>query len=201
MPQDQVAEQLECIRGFEVELGVPLGFFEKLLHEDDWSFLIKLHALVEAASTNVLTEALNRPELRDQLARTPLSDSESGKLPMMKSLGIVSTPYRGFIRKLSELRNRAVHNVEHTSMSLKSMVVDASKEKRVALADALGVGVRSIETRRELLAENPRGLIWISALCLISMLALHKVRLVSNNKIKELGAEALALVENNVSGA
>jgi hypothetical protein len=197
MPADQVVEQLQYIRGFEVDLGVPSGFFEKLLREDDWSFLIKLHALIEAASTNVLVEALNRPELRDQLARAPLSDSEYGKLPMLKSLGIVNAPYRGFVRKLSELRNRAVHNVEHTSMSLKMMVVEASKEKRSALADTLGVGVRSAETRRELLEDNPRGLIWISALCLISMIALHKIRFESKNRILDLGSEALALVERH----
>lgn len=198
MCSDQVVEQIQHIRRFEVDLGVPSGFFEKLLHEDDWSFLIKLHAVVEAASTNVLVEALNKPELRDQLARAPLSDSEYGKLPMLKSLGILDAPYRGFVRKLSELRNRAVHNVEHTSMNLKAMVIESPKEKRAALADSLGVGVRSTEARHELLEDNPRGLIWISALCLISMIALHKLRLASENRISELGSEALALVEGHV---
>ena len=196
MSTDQTAEQIEYIRGFEAQLGVPSGFFERLLHEDDWSFLIKLHALVEAAATTLLVEALNRPELRDQFARVPLSDSEYGKLSLMKSLGIVSAPYRGFIRKLSELRNQSVHNVQHTNLNFKSLVAEAPKSKRVALAEVLGVGVRgSSQGRLKLLEENPKGLIWVSALCLISVFALHKVRFESTNKIAQLGLEALEVVE------
>ena len=196
MADNQIEEQLSCIRDFEARLGVPSGFFERLLHEDDWSFLIKLHALVEAAATTVLTEALNRPELRDLLARAPLSDSEYGKLSMMKVLNIVSSPYRGFMRKLSELRNLAVHNVQNTSLRLLTLVEEAPKSKRAALADTLGVGLRcSTAERLKMLEENPRGLVWISALCLISMLSLHMARLSSDNRLGELGAEALALVE------
>lgn len=196
MSVDQTTEQLEYIRGFEAQLGVPTGFFERLMYEDDWSFLIKLHALVEASSTTLLVEALNRPELRDQFARLPLSDSECGKLSLMKSLGIVSAPYRGFIRKLSELRNQSVHNVQHTNLSFRTLVSDAPKAKRATLAETLGVGVRGTpQDRLKLLEENPKGLIWVSALCLISMFAVHKIRFESDNNISRLGLEALEFVE------
>jgi hypothetical protein len=196
MSADQTTEQLEYIRGFETQLGVPAGFFERLLHEDDWSFLIKLHALIEASATNLLVEALNKPELRDQFARLPLSDSECGKLSLMKGLGIVSAPYRGFIRKLSELRNEAVHNVRHTSLSLSNMVSTAPASKRTAWAEALGAGVRgTTQDRLKLLEENPKGLVWVTALCLMSLFAVHKVGLESSNKLSALGAEALRVVE------
>ena len=38
------------------KLGLPEGFYNNLLNEDDWSFVIKLSALFEAAATHVLTE-------------------------------------------------------------------------------------------------------------------------------------------------
>jgi hypothetical protein len=196
MSVDQTTEQLEHIRVFEGGLGVPAGFFERLMYEDDWSFLIKLHALVEAASTTLLVEALSRPELRDQLARLPLSDAECGKLALMKSLGIVSAPYRGFIRKLSELRNQAVHNVRHTNLSFRTLVSEIPKAKRAALAETLGVGVRATSQERlRVFEENPKGTIWISALCLISLFAVHKLRFETRNNISRLGQEALEFVE------
>lgn len=38
----------------ESKIGVKSGFFASLLEEDDWSFVIKLHALFEAACTHLL---------------------------------------------------------------------------------------------------------------------------------------------------
>jgi hypothetical protein len=114
----------------------------------------------------------------------------------MKALGIVSAPYRGFIRKLSELRNEAVHNVQHTNLNLNNLVSDGPASKRSALAEALGAGVRgTAQDRLKLLEENPKGVIWVTALCLMSLFAVHKVSFESSNKLSALSEEALRLVE------
>jgi hypothetical protein len=45
-PQSQVNEQLEAARELEAAMGLPSGFFEGLyVEDDDWSFIVKLHAL------------------------------------------------------------------------------------------------------------------------------------------------------------
>ncbi len=41
--------QDESLQELELDLGLPKGFCIKLLEEDDWSFVIKLHALLESA--------------------------------------------------------------------------------------------------------------------------------------------------------
>lgn len=46
------------IADFEKRLNLPLGLYEKLLKEDDWSFVIKLSALFEAACTHILSVRL-----------------------------------------------------------------------------------------------------------------------------------------------
>ena len=38
----------------EAKVGVKENFFRGLLEEDDWSFVIKLHALFEASCTHLL---------------------------------------------------------------------------------------------------------------------------------------------------
>ena len=47
--------------------------------ENDWSFVIKLHALVEAAVAHLLTEQLSRPELSDLFAHLDISNKTTGK--------------------------------------------------------------------------------------------------------------------------
>jgi hypothetical protein len=65
------AEAKKCTR-----LGVPPGFYDRLLHEDDWSFVIKLNALVEAACTDALAASLHAPELATCLATLDLGHSK-----------------------------------------------------------------------------------------------------------------------------
>jgi hypothetical protein len=47
------------VKAFERRLGLPVGFYERLLQEDDWSFVIKLNALFE-----LLYSRLGRPTER-----------------------------------------------------------------------------------------------------------------------------------------
>ena len=51
------AGQDESLQELELDLGLPKGFCFKLLEEDDWSFVIKLHALLESAVSELITRA------------------------------------------------------------------------------------------------------------------------------------------------
>ena len=55
----------------ESELGLESGFFDSLDSEDesDWSFVIKAHALAEAAASHLLTKQFQKPELADLFSR------------------------------------------------------------------------------------------------------------------------------------
>ncbi len=48
---DSIKKRLSAL---EIDLHLPSGFVMRLLDEDDWSFVIKLHALFEAALTCAL---------------------------------------------------------------------------------------------------------------------------------------------------
>jgi len=61
------------VRLIESAVGVPQGFLESLKNEDDWSFVIKIHALLEAAVSHLLCKTLGRDELADVLSFTELS--------------------------------------------------------------------------------------------------------------------------------
>jgi len=106
----------------EKNIGVPPGFVEALVNEDDWSFIIKLHALFEAACTHLLLFHFNEPGIAIVISRLELSDKAKGKLALLKGAELLGNDDRAFISKLSELRNSLVHDVTNTEYSLIGLV-------------------------------------------------------------------------------
>ena len=74
----------EGILDLESKMGVRNGFFETLRDAgDDWSFVIKLHALIEAACTHLLLYHLEEPVLSEAISRLDLSSRPVGKVAML----------------------------------------------------------------------------------------------------------------------
>lgn len=112
----------------EIEMGIPKGFFNSLLHSNDWSFVVKLHAFLESAVTFLLTEIVD-PKLEHVLAQLEMSNKKTGKLAFLSALGILESRSYRFISKLSELRNKLVHNVKNVSFSLPEYVNKMDKQQ------------------------------------------------------------------------
>jgi len=109
-------------------IGVERGFFNRLQDEDDWSFVIKLHAVFEAIVTHLLTYHFQEESLVDLFARLELSNKTTGKIAFMKAIGWMGKDNRRYISSLSELRNALVHDVRNCSFDLKEMVSKYSEK-------------------------------------------------------------------------
>src|SRR5208283_2682599 len=102
---EQVIELIKkLLEPLETKLNLEKGFFFKITDEDDWSFIIKLHALIEAAVSHLLTDVLGREELSDVFAELEMSNKKRGKLAFVRALNLLDEDDRRFISKLSELR-------------------------------------------------------------------------------------------------
>lgn len=112
----------------EVELGIPKGFFNSLMEDNDWSFVVKLHAFLESAVTILLTETVD-PKLENVLAQLEMSNKKTGKLAFLSALEILESRSYRFISKLSELRNELVHNVQKISFNLTEYVKNMDKQQ------------------------------------------------------------------------
>lgn len=121
---------LRYTREFEDRIGLRAGFFNELIKEDDWSFVIKLHAFIEGCLTNAICSVLGRPELEDVIARLDTSYNQSGKLAFIKRLEILDTPQRRFIKTLSELRNDLVHNAQSIDFSFEGHMGEMTEKRR-----------------------------------------------------------------------
>jgi hypothetical protein len=113
----------EGILELERNIGVPKNFFRDLNNDaDDWTFIIKLHALFEAACAHLLLHHLQEPELASIISRLELSNKTTGKIAFLNKLKLLGSNNRRYISTLSEVRNSLVHDVRHHQFSLVDMV-------------------------------------------------------------------------------
>jgi len=137
----------------ESKIGVKSGFFASLLEEDDWSFVIKLHALFEAACTHLLLYHFKgEPQLADIVSRIELSGKPVGKAAILGRLGLVGKEKRRFLSSLSELRNILVHDVRNSEFSLQQYVESMTPE----VLRSFAVAFSPTETLIRKFSEDPK---------------------------------------------
>ncbi len=129
MPFSQPQER--PIADIENQLGLPAGFLKGLYdHEDDWSFVIKTHAFLEAALTHLLADHLGKEDLLPVFAYLETSNVRTGKLAFVKAFDLLDKGARRFIHTLSELRNDLVHEISNVSFTFAAYVSGLSDKER-----------------------------------------------------------------------
>jgi hypothetical protein len=68
----------EAIKALEEEIGLPRDFFENIAAEDDWSFVVKLHALIEHCVTSLIANRTKRIGLDRVTRRLRFNDLKTG---------------------------------------------------------------------------------------------------------------------------
>lgn len=128
------------IQSFENLLRLPKGFYDQLLKDDDWSFVIKLNALFEAACAHALSTRLGAAELIDQFARLELADPTRGKIKFLLTLACITPEQAKFLTRLAELRNKLAHDVSKASFTFRSYVTGMDSNQKKELAKVFGHG-------------------------------------------------------------
>lgn len=153
-------DQDEILQALEKDLGLPPGFCVRLNEEDDWSFVIKLHALLESAASHFLTRAIGREELADIFTRIAMSDKRTGKIAFIRQLNLLPVGHTKFIEGLSEIRNQVVHQIANVEFSLveyfKAQEAKRNEKQFAALGDlwAFAFEIVGEENRHEPLAHR-----------------------------------------------
>ena len=186
---------LADVKAFEQKLGLPKSFYSDLLKNDDWSFVVKLNALVEAACTHALSVRLHAPELEEAFANTDLAISKYGKVTLLRGLNSLTSEQAHIIRQLAELRNKLVHNVRNVTFSLPGYVSELDKQQLSSFTKAFGHGLPDFVTldgpgipRDKFVMRAPRFSIWLTVAEVIACLYLEL-------EIAKIRLQALALAE------
>ena len=181
------------ISELEKYLQLPEGFYQQLYKEEDWSFLIKLNALIEAACTHALIACLHAPELIDSFANIDLGNAKYGKVIMLRKLNALTSEQAKILQLLYEMRNSVAHNVAKVSFTFKSHLAGLDKQQRSSfikrighgIADSISVGNKSI-SRDEFVISNPKISLWMTTAEIIACLYLE-------NEIAEIQLQKLAV--------
>lgn len=187
----------EEIRRFEQKLGLPKDFYIHLLQEDDWSFVIKLNALFEGATTHVLTTRLHAPELIHAFAHLDQLNYKVGKVALLRELGAITPEQSALLRQLGELRNELAHNIKNVTFSFSSYVSSRDSNQLAKLVKVFGHGVNEIIEieslkipREQFVRENPKLALWLTSAEVIACLYLEF-------EVADLHLKNLALTQFN----
>lgn len=183
------------IRDFEADLGLPKNFYSNLLHEDDWSFVVKLNAMFEGACTHVLTVRLHAPELSGAFAQLDFANTKFGKVALLCSLNAITKEQAAVLQSLAQLRNSLVHNVAKISFSFTSYVAALDSNQLKKLIKEFGYGINdTIEIankcvpKAQVVRENPKLSLWVTAAEILACLYLER-------KVAVLHLQELAFAE------
>ncbi len=119
----------DAARELQRRIELPPDFLESIRDEDDWSFVVKMHALMEAAVTHLLTLRLGHKSLHNVFAHLDFATSKFGKLAFAKALELLDSRDRSFLHKLAELRNRLVHDVSNVNFDLVAYVASMDSDQ------------------------------------------------------------------------
>ena len=152
------------------------GFFNSLDADDenDWSFVIKLHALVEAAVSHLLTAQFHREELSGLFSRLDMSNETTGKAAFVKALALLGKPERRFMSSLSELRNKLVHDVRNVNFDLLHYVEGMNKDQQAAFLKNFNLLSTEVTNDiRNLFQHDPRQALWYSGMAFLGIVYLN----------------------------
>jgi hypothetical protein len=161
----------ELVKGLESDLGLPAGFFSALPKEDDWSFVIKLHALFEGAVTHMLLHKLGFPRLGSVLARLELGDPRIGKLAFARELDVLDEGERRFLTTLSRIRNQLVHDARRVTFQFKEYLKDLDENQlaqflgafQFVFADSAPIAGKQVR-RDDFVRSNPKLALWLASM-------------------------------------
>ncbi len=167
------------INELERYLGLPEDFFHALQSEDDWSFIVKIHSLIETTCNSLLVEEFGKPETLDAFVNVPMGTVKSGKLAFIKSLDLLPKKDISFIEQIGWLRNKFVHNVSRTQSSLQGFIENQSKEKQKELYKAFAGTIESVRTNDiefsgiEFAKKFPAQSIWVTSTRVLEFMRLR----------------------------
>jgi hypothetical protein len=123
--------QRDLINEFSAWARATLGdSVDGILIQNDWTFIITLHAMIETALNAALVKQFDAPELSGVIAKLETSNMATGKIAFAKTLKILDPRSVVFIQKLSELRNFCVHDIRNFKFDLDKHLAALPDDKR-----------------------------------------------------------------------
>jgi hypothetical protein len=166
-------------------------FLGSLLGGDDWSFVIKVQTLIEAAVTQSILAQIGDERIKSTIELMPLIGDGVSKLALAKELSIMTSEQRRFVKQMATLRNKLAHRIENTNFSfdrhIQSLSAASIKDWKVSITwystspDAREFWLGMSQTQ-------PRSAIYLAAYLLVAILTIDGTMKDTTRKIDEIAA-------------
>jgi hypothetical protein len=195
------------VAALEKRLGLVEGFYDQLVKNDDWSFVVKLNALFEAACTQALIVRLSCPELTDNLAHLDFADNKKGKVRLCFNIGIINDEQRLALNELAELRNSLVHKIENVDFSFDKYVRGLSEGKKTTLvkrwgwsfSDTLSFHGTTV-SKTSFIFENLKTVIWLTCADILACLHVEFENAIWRERLRDMaGYHAICAVDRKAA--
>jgi hypothetical protein len=158
-----------ALNSIEAYYDIGNGFLLRLLKEDDWSFVIKAHALVEAAVSQLLTHHAGDSRLAKIFEQLEHANTQTGKLAFIKALQLLTDAERRFLREFAELRNDLVHNVHNVRFRFADYIAEMDRNQQAAFTNwaTYWVAPEGQSAWRQAALRDPRHVLWVATLSFV----------------------------------
>lgn len=163
---------------FETWLTESVGISKEMLQtllgndDDDWTFVIKIHGILEAGLNHLILARLGGNEkLAEVVSRLETNNARSGKIAFIKAYGLLTRDACLFVQLLSEVRNKCVHDIKNFNFSLRKFLDGQDSKQLKNWKSALTSWYMSEQTEhsRELAIRDPRNSIFNSCMMIVVM--------------------------------
>lgn len=156
------------------DIGLSEDFIDRLIHDNDWSMIIKLHALFEAVLASLVVKKLQVPEIRKAVSHLEFNHAESGKVAFALALDLIGAKDATFLRGLSELRNDLVHDVQKINFDLRAYTSQLDPNQRKKFKSQFGKSICAVKNGEsaynQLLKAHPAHIVLLAAYsCLLTL--------------------------------
>jgi hypothetical protein len=164
-----------------VSVGIPDRLWGSLQTDDDWTFVIKIHGLIEATLNQLLLNELGNPALHTFISRLATADERTGKLAMVKACALLDKNAWAFIRALSVLRNKLVHNIKNFDLKIPEYAEELKGGDGRDWRNGLKTGISELSNMLgrpvdEYIKDEPRTAIKIACFQIMRAVFLHSER-------------------------
>lgn len=188
--KDDAIKLIDKVRISSIEnLIEKINFMKTLLQADDWSMIIKSHALIETLVTELIISQIDEEKLKSLIERLPLSDEQVGKLKITKDYNLLTQEQRKFIKRFSELRNMIVHKFENINFNLDEYSKSLEKNQKKSWLNIItwyaNDDIKNKEDWKKISDDNPSVGVWFSVVQLVSEITLKSEELKGHTNIQK----------------
>jgi hypothetical protein len=159
-------------------------------NESDWSFVIKLSALVEAACTHTIAVLIGYLGLEENLAYLDQSNSKVGRIKLLKEMEVIFPNQAKILSALATLRNQIAHNVKNVDFDFQKHLKCMDKNQvdsfvinfGNSINDEVDMGDRKISRKNFVLA-LPKYAVLVSTSEVLACMNLHLRESVGSNRL------------------